>query len=155
MSDTIGYRIDRVIKELGIKKFQFADRIGVHQTYVSQIASDKKVPSDRVIRDICAAFPEISESWLRTGEGDMFLPKPEDDQALVSRLVEAYDGSPVLRALLTTYMQLDEPRRAVFEDFVERFSAALAEAKAAGTPPPDASAYIRERTAPAPDQQAQ
>lgn len=141
----------RKARKLTLK--QVADAVHVSESAISKFEHGA-TPSEQTIVLFCEKL-RISRHWLETGEGEMFLPKAEDDQALVSQLVEAYNGSTVLRALLTTYMQLDAPRRAIFEDFIERFSAALAEAKAAGTPPPDASAYIRERTAPAPDQQAQ
>ena len=148
-------RIKQLRKSLGMTQAEFGVSLGFAAT---SAASWEKVGAQEpssLAKQMMQKTHNVNIHWLETGEGDMFLPKAEDDQALVSQLVEAYNGSTVLRALLTTYMQLDAPRRAIFEDFIERFSAALAEAKAAGTPPPDASAYIRERTAPAPDQQAQ
>lgn len=110
MFETIGQRIAFVVDKSNLKKVQFADRIGVHQTYVSQMVADKKIPSDRVIKDICEAF-NVSEHWLRTGEGDMFLPKPES--ALPAELTD----DPMIRAILEAYLDLDPQGRETFRKF--------------------------------------
>ena len=110
MFETIGQRIARVLDKSGLKKVHFADRIGVHQTYVSQIVADKKVPSERVIKDICEAF-NVNHHWLETGEGDMFLPKPE------SSLPAELTDDPVIRAILEAYLDLDPQGRQAFRRF--------------------------------------
>lgn len=110
MSNSIGERIGLIIDSCNVKKVHFAERIGVHQTYVSQMVSDKKVPSDRVIRDICEEF-NVNEHWLRTGEGDMFLPK--STSSLPAELAQ----SPMVRAILETYLDLDPQGRALFDRF--------------------------------------
>lgn len=79
MLDTIGNRIAKIIEAKGIKKVQFASRINVDQSYISQLTSGKKTPSDRTVADICREF-NVSESWLRTGEGEMFVEKTESEE---------------------------------------------------------------------------
>ena len=84
----------------------------------------------------------VNREWLETGKGDMFQPHPQDDQALVDQLVRAYHGSPILRAILTTYLQLDEPRRHLVEEILEGFAVAVAKARAEGDPEPDVGEYL-------------
>lgn len=84
----------------------------------------------------------VNREWLETGKGDMFQPQPQDDQALVDQLVRAYHGSPILRAILTTYLQLDEPRRHLVEEILEGFAAAVLKARAEGGPEPDVGEYL-------------
>ena len=79
MLDTIGNRIAKIIEAKGIKKVQFASQINVDQSYISQLTSGKKTPSDRTVADICREF-NVSESWLRTGEGEMFVEKTESEE---------------------------------------------------------------------------
>lgn len=110
MEHTIGQRIAKFIDDRKIKKVQFAERIGVHQTYVSQIVADKKIPSDRVIKDICQAYG-ISEHWLRTGEGNPDLPKPD------STLPVELTDDPLIRAILEAYLDLDPQGRQTFQRF--------------------------------------
>ena len=76
---TIGDRIAEIIESQKIKKVQFAARINVDQSYISQLTSGKKVPSDRTIADICREF-SVSEEWLRTGRGEMFVEKTESEE---------------------------------------------------------------------------
>ena len=76
---TIGDRIAEIIESQKIKKVQFAARINVDQSYISQLTSGKKVPSDRTIADICREF-SVSEEWLRTGRGEMFIQKTESEE---------------------------------------------------------------------------
>lgn len=76
---TIGDRIAEIIESQKIKKVQFAARINVDQSYISQLTSGKKVPSDRTIADICREF-SVSEEWLRTGRGEMFIQKMESEE---------------------------------------------------------------------------
>ena len=98
----------------------------------------------------------VNREWLETGKGDMFQPHPQDDQALVDQLVRAYHGSPILRAILTTYLQLDEPRRHLVEEILEGFAVAVAKARAEGEPEPDVGKYLTARVIDAqPDEKAQ
>ena len=77
--ETMGDRISAIIEAKGIKKVQFAARINVDQSYISQLTSGKKTPSDRTILDICREF-DVSEEWLRTGQGEMFIQKTESEE---------------------------------------------------------------------------
>lgn len=72
-------RISTLIKELGIKKIDFAKKLNLSQPFVSELCSGAKMPSDRTISDICREFG-ISEVWLRTGDGPMKLPQSEDEE---------------------------------------------------------------------------
>lgn len=66
-------RINYLIENLGMKKTAFAEQLNVSQAFVSQLCSGVKQPSERTLMDICREF-NVNESWLRTGEGEMFIP---------------------------------------------------------------------------------
>ena len=68
--ETINQRIDFLIKELGFTKTKFAESLHVSSQFVSSLCSGAKQPSDRTIADICREYG-VSETWLRTGEGEM------------------------------------------------------------------------------------
>lgn len=109
MLDTIGNRIAKIIEAKGIKKVQFASRINVDQSYISQLTSGKKTPSDRTVADICREF-NVSESWLRTGEGEMFVEKTESEE-LAAFFGELLKDEPDFRHRLIAAMSrltLDE-----------------------------------------------
>lgn len=68
--ETVNDRICKVIKDMHIKKVDFAKRLNLSQPFISQICSGISNPSDRTITDICREF-RVDETWLRTGEGEM------------------------------------------------------------------------------------
>lgn len=66
-------RLKKLRKELDLTQQKFAERIGVKQNTVAQYEIGRNEPIDSVITLICREF-NVNEIWLRTGEGDMFLP---------------------------------------------------------------------------------
>lgn len=72
-------RLAFVIEESNIKRIEFARRLNITSAYVSQICAGSKVPSDRTIKDICSEF-SVSEKWLKTGEGEMFVQKSREHE---------------------------------------------------------------------------
>lgn len=76
--ETIGMRMMQAIDALGINKSEFARKINVTPAYISKLSKRlESVPSDRTIADICREFG-VSETWLRTGEGEMFSDVSRD-----------------------------------------------------------------------------
>lgn len=82
-------RISAVVSASGLNKTKFADVINISQPFLSQICSGAKAPSDRTIIGICREF-NVSERWLRTGEGEMFLELSRADEiaAYVGRVLK-------------------------------------------------------------------
>lgn len=77
--ETVNDRICKVIKDMHIKKVDFAKRLNLSQPFISQICSGVSNPSDRTITDICREF-HVNETWLRTGEGKMRMDSTQRDQ---------------------------------------------------------------------------
>jgi len=86
--DNIGERIAHIVKESGLTKTAFAEKLNLSQSYVSSLCVGRKIPSDRTISDICKAF-DVSEEWLRTGKGNPDAPKTHKDEfsATIDRLL--------------------------------------------------------------------
>ena len=57
----------------------FGAKIGITGAAVSRIESGDRTPSDAVILSICREF-DVSEEWLRTGQGEMFVEKTESEE---------------------------------------------------------------------------
>ena len=76
---SIGERIKLVRTTVGVTQQSFADTIGLKRNTIANYEIGQIQPSDRTIADICREFG-VSEVWLRTGEGEMFLPVSEDEQ---------------------------------------------------------------------------
>ena len=118
MNDEIGYRIGALIEALGMKKVRFAERINIDQSYVTQLTSGKRNPSDRTISDICREF-NVREEWLRNGSGEMFLDFTEDEFAKAAAMLS---NDAFVRSLIVEYWKLDEDSKKLFRDFIHRLS---------------------------------
>ena len=66
-------RIIEIRKYYGLNQEQFAEKLKLSRSFINQIEVGKRNVSDRTITDICREF-HVSETWLRTGEGEMFTP---------------------------------------------------------------------------------
>lgn len=83
-------RIKQLRKHLGLNQSDFASRLGVSQSAVAAWELGTRNPMDAVIQSICREF-NVSERWLRDGEGEMFLP--QDDAAELMMLAGRFLGS--------------------------------------------------------------
>ena len=95
-------RIEALIKALGMNQTQVAERLNLSRSYVSHMCSGLKVPSDRTISDICREF-DVNETWLRTGEGEMFIEKSREEEiaAFVGNILK---GEPDFRRRLVSVL---------------------------------------------------
>jgi len=76
-------RIKEIRKTVGLTQTKFAKRIAVATSYVSEVESGVKEINERAMRLIIAEF-NVSEEWLRTGQGTMFK---ENLSASVSEVI--------------------------------------------------------------------
>ena len=77
MENGFGSRLTVLIEELGMKKIEFAEKIKVDQSYVTQLTTGKRKPSVRLLEAICIKF-NVNKDWLRYGTEPMFLDKAND-----------------------------------------------------------------------------
>lgn len=95
-------RIKDVRKALGFTQDQFGDRVGVKRNTVSQIESGVNGVTDQFRLSVCREF-HVSEDWLRTGEGSMFLEAAEDEE--ISRFMgDILSGQPDFRRRLVSVL---------------------------------------------------
>ena len=64
---------------LGLTQQEFADRLCIKRGAVANYEIGRNVPSDSVIALICREF-NVSEAWLRHGEGEMLVPLTRDQE---------------------------------------------------------------------------
>ena len=118
MTDTISNRIGKIIESEGIKKVRFAEKLKIDQSYVTQLVNGKRNPSDRTIADICREF-NVSEVWLRTGEGQMRINLPEDAEfdLIMTEIQESQDDT--IKAILRAYWGLSDAKKAVIRELLD------------------------------------
>lgn len=112
-------RIQKLIDSLNIKKAEFAKRLNLSQPFVSELCSGIKSPSDRTIADICREF-NVSERWLRTGEGEMFVRMSRDEEiASFMGDVLAGESDNFRRRFLSMLSRLNEGQWELLEQMIE------------------------------------
>lgn len=116
--DNIGERIGELIESLGIKKVRFAERLKIDQSYVTQLTTGKRNPSDRTISDICREF-NVREEWLRNGNGKMFIDFTDDE---FSKAAATLSNDAFVRSLIVEYWKLDEDNKQLFRNFIHKLS---------------------------------
>ena len=109
-------RISKIIESLGLKKSEVAKRLGISGPFVSELCSGAKSPSDRTISDICREF-NVNETWLRTGEGEMFVPisRDEEIEEFIGRLLHDEPDS-FRKRLVSVLAKLTEDEWAILEE---------------------------------------
>lgn len=129
----IAQRLKSVRKELGKTQQSFADSLGLKQNTIASYEIGKLQPSDRTISDICRLF-NISEVWLREGEGEMFLQLSENEQLIdVLTKVEMEKDNPfidMVTAALKSYYKLSDEKKAAVNELIDGMLAELQEKSA-------------------------
>lgn len=117
---TTNDRVRQLRKELGLNQSDFGKKIGMKQTSVSTMEAQGATVSDQAIKAICNTF-SVNETWLRTGQGEMFNTAKVDDA--FSRLADQYELDYIGQEILRTYLQLDNTGRAAISRFAMMLTA--------------------------------
>jgi transcriptional regulator with XRE-family HTH domain len=72
----ISERIKSVRKYSGLKQLQFAEKIGISQSTLSEIENGKYFPSEASLKLLESDF-HVTGEWLRMGTGQMLLEQAE------------------------------------------------------------------------------
>lgn len=108
-------RIRAVRKHFGLTQAGFAEALGVSMSAAQKWDIGDTVPSGTTLKLICDRFG-VSETWLRTGEGEMLLPKSREQE--LSEFVGSLfreDAPEFRRRLVTVLARLDADGWAVLE----------------------------------------
>lgn len=109
-------RIKQVRKALNLNQAEFGERIGVKQSTVTAYECGNRTPLDAVIAMICKTF-NVNETWLRTGEGEMFAPVDPENQLMEWAVRVLADSSDSFRARFVRMMMgLTDKEWAVLEE---------------------------------------
>lgn len=75
----MGERIKELRKSLKMTQQEFADRLNIQRGSIASYETGRISPSNATISLICKEL-NVSEDWLRNGEGDMFIPITRDEE---------------------------------------------------------------------------
>lgn len=114
-------RIQIIRKNLSLTQEEFGARIGgLSRNYVWMLEKGDRIPSDRTINDICREF-NVQEKWLRTGEGEMFVPVTRDEEIeiFIGKMLRDEDNR-FKKRLISALARLSEKEWEVLEEKINR-----------------------------------
>lgn len=116
-------RIREVRKAVNLNQTDFGNRIGVKQTTIAGYETGAKNPLDSIILAICKEF-NVSEHWLRTGEGEMFNELTEQEKIMyhTKKLFKDNDSIIVetIKDFIVIYDQLDSASKKILDDSIKK-----------------------------------
>lgn len=130
-------------KALGLTLNEFGSKIGLRGSTVSEMERGNSAVTERTVSMVLAAFPRVSETWLRTGEGEMFRQEDSSMAELISRL----DLPDITNTLLDVYEELPDEARAIVLEYAHKVITDLmakAGANAAAADPDQADEDLKQ-----------
>lgn len=89
-------------KDIDLSQEAFGKRLGVTGTAISRIESGNRGASDQIALAICREF-HVNETWLRTGQGEMFVETAKEDK-IMSFMGDVMHGAPDFRRHLMSVL---------------------------------------------------
>ena len=124
-------RIKEIRKFFDLNQAEFGARIGIVPSAVSNYENGTRSVSDAIIKSICREFG-ISETWLRTGAGEMKADTTREEEmgALLGSLLADRPES-FRSALITALLRFDPdgPEWEVLERIYQNLAAEANEAQ--------------------------
>lgn len=122
-------RVRTLRKELSLTQSDFGKRLGVGKTAISKIEKNENSLTDRMFNSICREF-NVNEYWLRSGEGDMFLPFKNEVSETLAQLLEVsnpfYD---LILDMMVSFNELDDKGKQAICDYTALLAERMAKRK--------------------------
>lgn len=121
MELNIGERIEILRKDLSMSRRVFGERLGVSESVIVNIEYDRlKRPDQKesLYKLICKEF-NVNEEWLRTGNGEMFIPLTRDQLITDFAADLIMENDTFKKRLVEALAKLDESEWDVLEKLAE------------------------------------
>lgn len=119
---TQGERIKEIRKYLDLTMEKFGERLGVGKTAISKLENNERNLTDQMAVSICREF-DVNETWLRTGEGEMFIQRTRNQQItdFLGDLIKEEDGT-FKKRLIEAMSKLDKKDWEDLERLVDKLT---------------------------------
>ena len=115
----MGERIKELRKSLKMTQQEFADRLNIQRGSIASYETGRISPSNATISLICKEL-NVSEDWLRNGNGDMFIPMTRDEEiASFIGSVQADIDDTFKKRFISALAKLSSEDWKVIERFIE------------------------------------
>ena len=107
-------------KALGLNQGQLGNILGISNTAVSKLEKGENKITEQNIRALCREL-YVSEVWLRTGAGEMFIHQDEDAEFM--QICEEINLSDdLIKRIIKAYWDLDEVEKAAIRKLIDGLS---------------------------------
>lgn len=122
------YRVRELRKSIRMNQTEFGNKIDVAQSYLTNIETAKRPVTDKIFKLICLQSWNgkfVNENWLRTGEGEMFLELPPEDEiaAAISEVLEDIHCKnsfyTLIKEILVQHERLDDESQKQIDSFFD------------------------------------
>lgn len=114
-------------KDLDLTQQEFADKLNIKRNTVATYEIGKSNPSDAAVVLICKTF-NVSEAWLRHGEGEMFVKRePQPLEEVLTQLIRGREITKADRILIKNFLELPEGARKEAIAFIRKCAQEIGE----------------------------
>lgn len=110
----IAARIREIRRINRLSQTAFGERLGVSRDVISNLENNRVEISGVTAKAICKEF-RVSEEWLQTGNGKMFV---DENAAMLDQLTRKYDLDNLDRKIIELYLRMPVNRRAIVKDLM-------------------------------------
>lgn len=130
----INERFRKLRVACGKNQSEWAKILGLSRSGVSEVESGRRNVTEKHIKLLCVEpihGKYINETWLRTGEGEMFKTRSPSDEVgyYVEELLDyGGHGNPfydMIIEMMKTYTELDEKSQAVIRNYFQSVAAGI------------------------------
>lgn len=109
-------RLKELRIHLGLNQEQLGESIGITKSGISSIESGIRKLSEKHVKLLCAAYPNLNKEWLRNGTGSMFI---ETTSVFLDQLAAKHNFTELERKIFDCYVDLKPEYRNAVQIFVQ------------------------------------
>jgi transcriptional regulator with XRE-family HTH domain len=115
-------RIEEIRKYYELTRAAFGERLGVSGDVINNLERGRVEVKDHIFKLICKEF-NVNETWLRTGEGEMFRPKTINEELveLTDKLLSE-ESTSFKNRLVSALARLSEEQWDLLEGIIDEIS---------------------------------
>lgn len=118
---TQGERVKELRKSINYTLDKFGGKLGVQKSAISKIEKGENNLTDQMLLSICREF-NVSEEWLRTGNGDMFADVLVEDEYFKAATQISKSGDKFAMQAIIEYWKLDDTSKKVLRDYIYKIA---------------------------------
>lgn len=114
----LNQRLLELRKDKKLTQAEFASKLNLSRSAVSNYEYGKTDVPDRTVKDICRVF-NVNEEWLRSGVGDMYRPPIEQGNELVELIADLVQmDDDFSKQFIIEYLKLSDDEKEVIKKVI-------------------------------------